>query len=51
MRGDFYKSAGVHCASVLNSVLFKIIVNARLRVLRLSCPWELLQAHHLVVIA
>ena len=44
-------SVGVHQGSVLSPLLFIIIVEALSREFRTGCPWELLYANDLVIVA
>ena len=47
----FKVSVGVHQGSVLNSLLFIIVLEALSREFRTGCPWELLYADDLAIIA
>ena len=47
----FDVKVGVHQGSVLSPLLFIIVLEALSREFRISCPWELLYADDLVVIA
>ena len=48
---DFPVVVGVHQGSVLSPLLFIIVMEALSREFRTSCPWELLYADDLVIIA
>ena len=47
----FDVQVGVHQGSVLSSLLLIIVLEASSRELRTSCPWELLYADDLVLLA
>ena len=47
----FDVKVGVHQGSVLNPLLFIIVLEALSREYRTSCPWELLHADELVLLA
>ena len=44
-------SVGVHQRSLLSPLLFIIVMEALSRDFRIGCPWELLYAHDLVIVA
>ena len=48
---DFLVNVGVHQGSVLSPLLFTIVMEALSRECRTGCPWELLYADDLVIIA
>ena len=48
---DFSVKVGVHQGSVLSPLLFIIVLEALSREFRTGCPWELLYADDLVIIA
>ena len=48
---DFCVNVGVHQGSVLSPLLFIIVLEALSREFRTGCPWELLYADDLVIIA
>ena len=48
---EFEVKIGVHQGSVLSRLLFTIVLEALSREFRKSCPWVLLYADHLVLIA
>ena len=48
---EFVVKVGVHQGSVLSPLLFIIVLEALSREFRTGCPWELLYADDLVIIA
>ena len=48
---EFQVKVGVHQGSVLNPLIFIILLQALSQGFRVECPWELLYAHDLVLIS
>ena len=48
---DFEVKVGVYQISVLNPLLFSIVLEALSRKFRVGCPWEMLYADDLVILA
>ena len=48
---EFEVKVGVHQGSVLSPLLFTIVLEALSRDIRVGCPWELLYADDLVLMA
>lgn len=48
---EFSVKVGVHQGSVISPLLFIIVLEALFREFRTGCPWELLYADDLVIIA